>query len=67
MTNTDPIEELKQAYTAWLELPSGLTDEEAGPVYTRWLDAYDAAYQALSGAELRAILQECKDELGMDI
>lgn len=56
--------ELKEAYTAWLKLPEGLTDEEAGPVYTRWLDAYEAAYDAMPVWQMQVILRECRVEAG---
>lgn len=61
----DRIINLKEAYTAWLELPEGITGEGAGPVYTRWLDAYEAAYDAMPARQLQVILRECRVEAGV--
>ena len=56
-------QELKEAYTAWHALPDGLTDEEAGPVYTRWLDAYAAAYKSMPVERLQEVLRRIRIEM----
>lgn len=66
-TKLSPINELKAAYRDWLKLPEGMTDEEAGPVYTRWCDAYQAAYNALPVWQLQVILRECRVDLGLHL
>ena len=56
------VVELKQAFNAWMDLPEGLTDEEAGDTYKRWELAYERASRALPKWQVRKILQECVKE-----
>lgn len=66
-TKLSPIDELKAAYKDWLLLPEGLTDEEAGPTYARWCDAYQAAYNELPVWQVQVILRECRVDLGLHL
>lgn len=37
------LDELREALTAWLLLPDALQDDH-GPEYRRWIEAYDKAW-----------------------
>ena len=63
-----PLEaELYNAWVAYYDMPSGLTDEEAGPINARCYEAYEKAYDELGGQWVQSIIKAARTAVGDDI
>lgn len=59
--------ELYSAWVAYYKMPSGLTDEQAGPINARCYNAYEEAYGELGPSWTQSIIAAARRDCGEDI
>lgn len=63
-----PLEaELYNAWVAYLDMPSGLSDEEAGHIHARCYAAYEKAYNELGARWVQSIIKAARSAVGDDL
>jgi hypothetical protein len=63
-----PLEkELYDAWVAYYEMPSGLSDEEAGAISARCYKMYERAYTELGGRWTQHIIKTARQDTGFDL
>ena len=63
-----PLEkELYEAWVAYYDMCTGLSDEEAGAISTRCHEAYNRAYEELGPRWTQQIIRDARADAGEDI
>ena len=63
-----PLEkELYDAWVAYYDMPSGLSDEEAGAISALCYSVYERAYTELGGRWTQHIIKTARQDTGFDL